>query len=121
LHIFTSDLRRYVAGVPDDDERSTSGAGNGLIQTIRHAKDRFRRAIRETAPTFKPIEGGTRGKKQVPRPEYLRSEVGDERKASDDGEDEIQLRMEKTQLNVGCPVPLGGEEEPSSDVVYIRW
>lgn len=87
LHIFTSDLLRHVEGVPDDDE-STFGSGIGLIQAIRPAQERFRRAIRETAPDFKPFERDSRGKKHLPRPAFLRSEDGDEGEAANAEADE---------------------------------
>ena len=115
LHTFTSDLLRHVEGVPDD-EHSTFGAGIGLIQAIRPAQDRFRPAIRQTAPNFKPFERGTGSKKHLPRPDFLRSEEGDEGEASDDeGEGSSVTDMEKSANDL-----VGRKrKKPTSEVIYI--
>jgi hypothetical protein len=119
LHAFTSDLLRHVEGVPDD-EHSLFGAGIGLIQAIRPAQERFRRAIRETAPNFKPFERGTGGKKHLPRAEFLRSEEGDEGEASDDeGEGGSVTDMEES-ANYGSLDLVGRKrKKPTSEVIYI--
>lgn len=44
---FHRDVNIHVEGVPDSD---------GLIQQIRAANDRFRRAIRASAPNFRPYK-----------------------------------------------------------------
>ncbi|KIM36795.1 hypothetical protein M413DRAFT_448928 [Hebeloma cylindrosporum] len=119
LHAFTSDLLRHVQGVPDD-EHSTFGAGIGLIQAIRPAQERFRRAIRETAPNFKPFERDTGGKKHLPLPEFLRSEEGDEGEASDDEEEAASVTDMAESANYGS-LDLAGKKrkKPSSEVIYI--
>ena len=99
-----------------DDEHSTFGAGIGLIQAIRPAQDRFRRAIRQTAPNFKPFERGTGGKKHLPRPDFLRSEEGDEGEASDDEREGSSVTdMEKSANDL-----VGRKrKKPTSEVIYI--
>ena len=129
LHSFTSDLLRHVEGVPDD-EHSTFG----LIQAIRPAQDRFRRAIRETAPNFKPFERGTGGKKHLSRPEFLRSEEGDEGEASDDedeasddegeasddeGEGDSVTDMEESAKYGSLDAVGRKRKKPTSEVIYI--
>lgn len=50
LHLigdFSRDLARHLEGTPDED---------GLLQAIRPAHETFKRAIRATAPNFKPFE-----------------------------------------------------------------
>ena len=119
LHSFTSDLLRHVEGVPDD-EHSTFGAGIGLIQAIRPAQDRFRRAIRETAPNFKPFERGTSSRRYLPRPEFLRSEEGDEGEASDDQEEGGSVTDMEESANYGSLDLVGRKrKKPTSEVIYI--
>ena len=119
LHSFTSDLLRHVEGVPDD-EHSTFGAGIGLIQAIRPAQDRFRRAIRETAPNFKPFERGTSSRRYLPRPEFLLSEEGDEGEASDDQEEGGSVTDMEESANYGSPDLVGRKrKKPTSEVIYI--
>ncbi|CAL1711881.1 unnamed protein product [Somion occarium] len=50
LHLigdFSRDLAKHLEGTPDED---------GLLQAIRPAHEAFKRAIRATAPNFKPFE-----------------------------------------------------------------
>jgi len=118
LHAFTSDLLRHVEGVPDD-EHSTFGAGIGLIQAIRPAQERFRRAIRETAPNFKPFERGSGGKKHLPRPEFLRSEEGEGEESDDEKEGSSVTDMEES-TNYGSLDLVGRKrKKPTSEVIYI--
>lgn len=63
------DLARHIDGVPDED---------GLLQTIRPAQERFRRAIRATAPAFLPFEKRYAGKKSLEMAVFLSSEEGGE-------------------------------------------
>ena len=56
LHTFTSDLAQEIRGVPDED---------GLLQVIRPAQEKFRRAIRMTAPDFRPFEKKFRGTRKL--------------------------------------------------------
>ena len=119
LHAFTSDLLRHVEGVPDD-EHSLFGAGIGLIQAIRPAQERFRCSIRDTAPNFKPFERGTGGKKQLPRPDFLKSEEGDEGEASDDEEDGSSVTEMEGSTNYGSLDLVGRKrKKPTSEVIYI--
>jgi hypothetical protein len=67
LHTFTSDLAQEIRGVPDED---------GLLQTIRFAQEKFRRAIRMTAPDFRPFELKFKGKRHLGPAKFLRSEEG---------------------------------------------
>ena len=117
FHAFTSDLLQHVEGVPDD---SLFGAGIGLIQTIRPAQERFRRAIRATAPDFRPFERDTGGKKHLPRPDFLKSEEGDEGEASDDeGEGGSVTEMEEL-VDYGSLDLIGRERKKrTSEVIYI--
>ena len=71
LHTFTSDLAQEIKGVPDED---------GLIQAIRPAQEKFRRAIRMTAPDFCPFERKFEGTRLFGHPTFLRSEEEDEGK-----------------------------------------
>ncbi|KAI0782967.1 P-loop containing nucleoside triphosphate hydrolase protein [Abortiporus biennis] len=54
LHLlsnFSRDLSTHLEGTPDE---------KGLLQTIRPAQEAFKRAIRETAPDFRPYERPSR-------------------------------------------------------------
>ncbi|KAJ2918308.1 hypothetical protein MD484_g2118, partial [Candolleomyces efflorescens] len=62
LHTFTSDLRHHVDGIPNQE---------GLLQSIRPAQKRFRKAIRNTAPEFMPFYRANAGTKFLPRPQFL--------------------------------------------------
>jgi hypothetical protein len=81
LHIFTSDLAHEIQGVPDED---------GLLQTIRFAQEKFRRAIRMTAPEFRPFELKFKGKRHLGPAKFLRSEEGGEwdQGSESEGDDE---------------------------------
>ena len=66
LHIFTSELQRHcIQGVPHPD---------GLLQAMRPAQLKFRKAIRETAPEFVPFEREKAGKKVLLKPRFLDNE-----------------------------------------------
>ncbi|KAF9555054.1 hypothetical protein CPC08DRAFT_643464 [Agrocybe pediades] len=78
LHVFTNDLMHHIQGVADsDDANSSFGSGVGLIQAIHPAQERFRKAIRDTAPNFRPFMRADAGKKHLPRASFLRSEEDD--------------------------------------------
>ncbi|KAF6746771.1 P-loop containing nucleoside triphosphate hydrolase protein [Ephemerocybe angulata] len=66
LYEFTADLHQHIDGVPGDD---------GLLQTIRPVQDRFRQAIRGTAPEFIPFERAKAANKRLEPPNFL---VGDD-------------------------------------------
>ena len=69
LHAFTSDLAREIRGVLDD---------GGLLQAIRPAQETFRRAIRMTAPDFRPFERKFKGTRHLGRATFLHTEEGEE-------------------------------------------
>ena len=69
LHTFTSDLAQEIKGVPDED---------GLLQAIRPAQEDFRRAIRMTAPDFRPFEREFEGIRHLEQATFLYSEEGEE-------------------------------------------
>ncbi|KIM36796.1 hypothetical protein M413DRAFT_13760 [Hebeloma cylindrosporum] len=54
LHEFSSDIGRHTWGVPDDPDSCFGGLG--LIQAIRLTQEKFRKAIRATAPNFQPFK-----------------------------------------------------------------
>lgn len=82
LHQFVRDLAKHVEGVPEE----------GLLQAIRPAQERFRRAVRATAPEFQPFEKRHAKKKRIGKANFLRSEEGHEDFASPDiGEHESEL------------------------------
>ncbi|PPR05458.1 hypothetical protein CVT24_008227 [Panaeolus cyanescens] len=75
LHEFTNDLARHVEGVPDDPD-SDDASGFGLIQTIRPSQERFRLAIRQTAPNFRPFEKKHAASRHLEKASFLESEEG---------------------------------------------
>ena len=66
---FTRHLTRHVEGTPDP---------NGLLQSIRPAQLRFRRAVRETAPEFRPYERRYAAKSRSPITRLLPFEEQDD-------------------------------------------
>ncbi|KAJ7115622.1 P-loop containing nucleoside triphosphate hydrolase protein [Mycena crocata] len=79
LHQFIRELDSILEGVPDEE---------GLLQTIRPAQERFRRAIRDTAPDFRPFEPDQEtqsdGPPPFPDPSFLSNEDGYGNDASPD-------------------------------------
>lgn len=69
LYDFCADLHHHIEGVPGD---------TGLLQVIRPVQDRFRRAIRETAPDFVPFERKRARGKTLDPPTFL---IGDDEDA----------------------------------------
>ncbi|KAF8152891.1 P-loop containing nucleoside triphosphate hydrolase protein [Pholiota molesta] len=53
LHKFSQDLAQQIEGVPDGIHDADE---QGLIQAIRPVQEKFKRAIRATAPNFSPLE-----------------------------------------------------------------
>jgi hypothetical protein len=90
LHGFVSDLTKRVEGVPDED---------GLIQSIRPAQERFRRAIRVTAPEFKPFEKRYADSKKLNRADFLVNEDGHEEIGSDDEAVELSSTREPIYID----------------------
>ncbi|KAF9258340.1 hypothetical protein L218DRAFT_1005081 [Marasmius fiardii PR-910] len=89
LFSFKMDVDKYVEGVPDR---------SGLHQTIRPHREKFRQAIRRTAPDFKPYER-RQGPRTVPQPDFLAHE--EEADAGEVVDDEY-------------------EEDKESDAIYIE-
>jgi len=87
-----SDLARHVQGVPDED---------GLLQAILPAQEKFRVAIRETAPNFRPFEKRFEGKRHMGRVTFLAAEEG---RTFDDEDSEDE----------NCP-----REEPDSEIQEV--
>ncbi|KAK7017181.1 P-loop containing nucleoside triphosphate hydrolase protein [Favolaschia claudopus] len=80
LHTFVDELGQILEGIP------VAGA---LLQTIRPAQEQFRRAIRNTAPAFRPFEEPDEYidiDLQFFEPEFLANEDGGSDE-DDDGED----------------------------------
>ena len=79
LHGFTSDIARQVEGTPNIVLGSASLlTSRGLIQTINPNLEQFWRAIRSTAPNFRPFEKGDVHHKHLHEASFLRSEEGGE-------------------------------------------
>src|ERR1700761_4207985 len=68
LNLFTADLHRHFQGVADEE---------GVMQAIHPAEEEFRKAIRVTAPEFRPYERGD-VKETADVPLFLRHEEGKE-------------------------------------------
>ncbi|KAK0499138.1 P-loop containing nucleoside triphosphate hydrolase protein [Armillaria luteobubalina] len=77
LSEFAMDVSRHVEGVPDEE---------GIIQMIRPAQEKFKRAIRGTAPQFRPFERNLAGTRTLPDPTFLGNE--DDGEAVEVGEDQ---------------------------------
>jgi len=86
LHGFTSAIARQVEGMPNIV--LGSAFSRGLIQTINPSLEQFRRAIRCTAPNFRPFEKGDVHHKHLHEASFLRSEGGDCEDEASDTEDE---------------------------------
>jgi hypothetical protein len=80
IHSFTIDLGRHVEGVPNHD---------GLLQTIRPLQEKFRKAIRMTAPNFRPFESALKETRHLSRASFLANEESeDNADEASDNEDE---------------------------------
>jgi hypothetical protein len=64
---FVRSIEHIVAGAPDE---------NGLIQALLRPREQFRRAIRETAPDFRPFEQprNVSAAPVLPQPRFLLNE-----------------------------------------------
>ncbi|KII95434.1 hypothetical protein PLICRDRAFT_25913 [Plicaturopsis crispa FD-325 SS-3] len=62
---FTRDLSRHLEGTPTED---------GLLQSIRPAQLDFQRAIRNTAPEFRPYERKHAQSRSLPKADFLSNE-----------------------------------------------
>lgn len=74
IHEFTRSLGSHLEGIPDED---------GLLQALLPEQEEFRRAVRSTAPKFRPYEKKYAGKRKLTRPLFLSNEEDD-----DDSDDE---------------------------------
>lgn len=104
LHAFTSDLAQEIRGVPDED---------GLLQAIRPAQETFRRAIRITAPDFRPFEREFRGTRHLGQATFLHSEEGEEWNEGSESESNAESYSE-----LGSPVSKKQRSRPSK-AIYI--
>ena len=75
IYTFTTDLARHVEGVADKD---------GLLQAIRPAHEKFRQAIRSTAPNFQPLEEKQKPERRLSLPSFLLNEEIDDASGSDE-------------------------------------
>ena len=75
IYTFTTDLARHVEGVADKD---------GLLQAIRPAHEKFRQAIRSTAPNFQPLEEKQKPERRLSLPSFLLNEEVDDGSGSDE-------------------------------------
>ncbi|KAF9047683.1 P-loop containing nucleoside triphosphate hydrolase protein [Panaeolus papilionaceus] len=94
LHEYTIDLAHHVEGVPDDPDADEE-TGFGLIQAIRPTQERFRRAIRETAPNFRPFERKHASSRHLGTASFLESEEGfkvDGEASDDEGDATVQQK-----------------------------
>lgn len=62
---FTRDLSRCIEGSPE---------ANGILQSIRPLQEKFRKAIRATAPNFRPYKRGGGDGRNFVNPGFLSSE-----------------------------------------------
>lgn len=67
VHAFTKAVAVQVSGIPD---------ANGLHQKLRPSQDTFRRAIRGSAPAFRPYERRLADKRTCSAPAFLEHEDG---------------------------------------------
>ena len=89
IHSFTIDLARHVEGVPNHD---------GLLQTIRPLQEKFRKAIRMTAPNFRPFESSLKETRHLGRASFLANEESEDNvgEASDsEDEDHVGSSLKK--------------------------
>lgn len=77
LHDFVTHLSQHVEGVPDED---------GLMQCIRPAQEKFKSAIRRTAPEFRPFKKGLATTRSWEKAAFLMDEDGGVND-TDEGED----------------------------------
>jgi hypothetical protein len=71
---FTRDLAQLVEGTPE---------GDGLLQKIRPHQYAFRKAIRATAPDFRPYNSNAKGETELQPPTFLSHEEQTHQVSSD--------------------------------------
>ena len=77
---------------------------DGLLQAIRPAQEKFRQAIRITAPDFRPYERKFRGTRHLGRFTFLKSEEGeewDEGSAESDAESPFDTAHSDSKIRKG--------------------
>lgn len=77
---------------------------DGLLQAIRPAQEKFRRAIRITAPDFRPYERKFQGTRHLRRFTFLQSEEGeewDEGSAESDAESPFDTAFSDLKIRKG--------------------
>lgn len=67
LHDFTRDVSACVEGIP---------RSNGFLQHIRPQQEKFRAAVRDTAPDFRPWTRAKNSGTQPLQPDFLLAEDG---------------------------------------------
>lgn len=95
MHKFATDLQSRMFGVANKDGRE------GLLQQIHPVHEEFRKAIRNTAPDFRPYEHRERRGKTFEKPDFLAHE-------EDDGDGDVLSGSESTD---------SGDSE--SRIIYI--
>ena len=108
LHEFMNAISRHVEGVPDED---------GLLQAIRPAQERFRRAVRGTAPKFRPFERKYKGERRLAPAAFLSFEEGEGGVEEDGYEEDGQQETQATEGGEGRNRKHG--DVVGHDVIYI--
>jgi hypothetical protein len=91
LHGFVTHLSKHMEGVPDED---------GLIQSIRPVQEKFRSAIRQTAPEFCPFERRYAGSKTFPRETFLTNEEGDASDVNADVSSDVDSSFRRKRIYI---------------------
>jgi hypothetical protein len=111
LHTLTSDLRHVAGVLTTTSQHSILVLGSSKPFILpRSALDRQFAKPHSTLSQSANREGW-RWQEIPPFPTFLRSRDGDEVDASDDRGDGGLVTEGESQLNMGCPVQLGGEEK----------
>ncbi|KAF8957357.1 P-loop containing nucleoside triphosphate hydrolase protein [Flammula alnicola] len=116
LHKFAQDLGQQIEGVPN----SIDDSDVGLIQAIRPQQEKFRRAIRATAPNFRPFERNARVGKHLPNAEFLRAEEGNECDGeASDSEGEVGTTASPFSFAAANKATKVKTPPPSGNKIYI--
>lgn len=109
LHNFTVDLSRHVEGVADE---------GGLIQMVRPPLETFRRAIRSTAPSFRPYERKYAKKRILPKAQFLSHEERDEDISHDEVDEIGTMRRGRKATATPPPSTSGNSKKRKLDQIY---
>jgi hypothetical protein len=105
LHNFANDVSRHAAGLADEPDDTRFGTGGiGLIQAVVPVQEKFRLAIRATAPDFRPYERDDNNFQGWHSPKFLEREEG-------------KFRSVKRRYIHSYKLP--GRVSGSSTVIYI--